>query len=492
MQFRLQTTDTLFTSRLIAAGLSVSLVALNVVRIFNVSITHDETGASSGISYRGIMLNESHSSNNHVLHSLLRKLFVDAFGDGLFFLRLDSLLAQFLFLVFTYKLCSLLFRPCWWQLASFLVINIASPLIFQFWGLSRGYGLGIAFISVALYYFLLYLKEQRLAALLYSLGAAILTVYSNFSFIYFFASLPFAVLISTLVAANGNVGRKFFVRELPVLAAGCMVLVALNGIPLMNVLSNDEHFFGHTGFITDTMFSLAKECILLENNGTDGRLIVVYGLLTITGLQFIYWGYAVLRFKRTKSELPLSARWGVGLLVLLVGPALFVILAHAVLNVDYVTDRTAMFFVLLFVVDLMYWLYYISGNRQRTGYVTSGIVLLFCMYNFCSNMNVNRTFMWWYSRDDLALLKRIVREQEGDTNKVRIWLGFYHVPTFRYNTRHYYPGMFDPIPDQYPPLWSDTTYDYCYLDASEAGQVPQNYAVDSTFAGGSMILFKKR
>ena len=147
---------------IIAFIVGVSLVVVNIIRVIQIPITIDETGVRADDTYVGLMINKIGSANNHILHSLFRKFFIDTFGDNIFTIRLDSLIAQFFYLFFSYAISNILFKKKGWVLGAFIMLNVASPLIFNFWGLSRGYALALTFMLVSVYYFLKYIVLSRL------------------------------------------------------------------------------------------------------------------------------------------------------------------------------------------------------------------------------------------------------------------------------------------------------------------------------------------
>ena len=79
----------------------VLLVCLNIIRIKNIPITFDEYDSWALIqrSPWDIMMHFEGSANNHMLNTFLQKIFTTLFGENLFALRADSLMAQIIFLV---------------------------------------------------------------------------------------------------------------------------------------------------------------------------------------------------------------------------------------------------------------------------------------------------------------------------------------------------------------------------------------------------------
>jgi hypothetical protein len=465
------------------------LVVLNVLSIFNVPITHDETGYSAHHSYTDLIVNRYASANNHVLHSLIRKFLVEYFTDSLFFLRADSLVAQVIFLLSTYGICSLLTLRRWLGLAGFVLLNVVSPLLFQFWGLSRGYGLALALLSVSVLYLLRYINAGRSYFLIVSLIAAILSVYSIFSFINFYLAVCGVTIVHRMLFGRSAELRTKSGHEFLLLLASAVVLAALITVPLFNVYGHDGlQFMGTNGFWADTVSSLLKEAILISNSTKDTIKILGIVIAVFSVLPSVYWFVLYIKTVQGKVLPNRSLQIGVVLYLLFFIPAVSVILQHALFGINYVIDRTALFFIPLFFIHLVHWLNHIVNGHKILGTIIGLVFFGAGCYNFCSNANVTHTHLWWYNAADNVVLERIKMQHKG-ARMVKVCVGWIHEPSFMYNAQHYFPGQFTIAGSG--AANKDTAINYYYVSVSEADQLPAGFFRDTVYVGGAFALYRR-
>ncbi len=478
-----QTVNTASRRTIIVISFATLLVVLNVLRIFNVSITHDETGYRPG-TYMDAFMNFSGSANSHLLHSVIRKVLVETFNDSLFFLRVDSLLAQLLFLFYSWRLCDRLFGHTWRSVAAFILLNISCPLLFEFWGLSRGYALANALMITSVYWLTCYLDKRELNPLTFCLGAGILSVYANFALIDYFVALVI-ILIGLIVFHN-----KEKRRDIATVLAGCLLLTGLIYVPLTNVFRNGElQYLGNTGFIENTITSLAQEGILQANSRPITVSILVYGSLLFAVFAGLYWSALVYRYR--KDTVPAEIRRGMILYLLSVIPACSTIVQFQLCNINYLIDRAALFMIVLFVIHGLYWLSYVFVSYRRALSSILAILLMAAGYNFATNASIYGTRLWWYDRDDMRVLERIAAQQKDNPAKIRIWVTWMQTPAFNYYVTHFYQDRFSPIEHQSDPAGNDTSYDYYYLGASETPALSVIYKRDTQFVFGGFALCRK-
>lgn len=134
---------------LVLAALSAAAFAYAAVRAVRIPIVHDEA-----LSYflfvagRGAFHLDPRSTfevNNHFLNSVLSATSWRLFGEGELALRLPNLLSLPLYLAATAHL-ALRQRTAALTMAAFLLLN-GSAFALEFFSLSRGYGLGLAFLA---------------------------------------------------------------------------------------------------------------------------------------------------------------------------------------------------------------------------------------------------------------------------------------------------------------------------------------------------------
>ncbi|MEL6192510.1 MAG: hypothetical protein AAFR66_10685, partial [Bacteroidota bacterium] len=134
------------------------------------------------------------TANMHMLNTWLMQISVSIFGDAPFFIRLPNVLGHLLYLTSSLFLVRKISKDGWVRLSGFLILS-ANPYLLDFFSLARGYGLACAFMMMSLYFLYEYLDKLENTSLLWALVGAILSVFSNFTFLNYLAIL-FAVLIS--------------------------------------------------------------------------------------------------------------------------------------------------------------------------------------------------------------------------------------------------------------------------------------------------------
>ena len=173
-----------------------------------------------------------------------------AFGNIEFALRLQSLLAHILYLLFTF----LLLRDTRNNiiiLCGFILLNV-NPYLLDFFSLARGYAMAISFMLISIYFFLSFVKTQKRFWL--SLVAGCLAILSNFALITYMGALfvvyecyllytyPLKTHFLTLLKKNISV----------VLTIAVMAFICYK--PILALLKADQLYFGgQVGFWHDTV-----------------------------------------------------------------------------------------------------------------------------------------------------------------------------------------------------------------------------------------------
>src|SRR6185312_10925906 len=135
-----------------------------------------------------------------------------------------------------------------------------NPFLFEFWGLCRGYSLAIAAMMGSIFFLLRYLQTKSVRSVWQSLFLAVLSVYSNFSLLYFFMA------ITAIFFTDGLLQRSKFKSICLVLLAYSVLLAALIARPLALLRSHNELYYGgDKGIIADTIRTLLVDCWHLTN-----------------------------------------------------------------------------------------------------------------------------------------------------------------------------------------------------------------------------------
>jgi hypothetical protein len=466
----------------------VLLVILNVLRIFKIPMTFDECAphAEAVRPYLEIIQFKAVSSNNHILNSLLRKFFVQAFSDTPFWRRFDSLLAQVVYLVYSYRTCCRLFKKLNWQLCAFLLLNLY-PFLFEFWGLSRGYGMAISLTLVSAYYLINYIDERKILSLNLGLYAAILAVYANFTLLDYFFGILGCVVFQQIVTAD--ISRQQKIREWISLSLASAILYALVGGPIHKLVQAHELYYGGTkNIVTDTIISVIKENLFIS--GVPGKKLYLLASVVVLSVLVTgsWWLWRLFRKKADHEVIRGSVLW-----LLLAVPGVAVTAQHVLLNTLYPIDRTALFFIPLFILSLTYWLYYIQGSYSFFSKASLYVLTIAITTNFLVHMNMSTTRVWWFGDNDLVVFKRIISETKNKPSKNRLYVYWLFEPSFSYYIESQYSSRFEPVKVFHEcPADQDSTFDYYYTSAECMHSIPSCYAVDTSFCGGSFYLMRRK
>ena len=387
-------------SRIATAIISFGFLIYVVMRAFFVGITYDEAWTLQSfvrLDWMHILNLTPTDANNHIVNTLLIKLFFLSGNHSLFIARLPNVLAFVLYLWFTRKIC-FEFLSGRTALLTFALL-LLNPFLLDFFGLARGYGISIAFLAGALWFLLRFLSEKKPVAVFWSLLFAAVAVMSNFSLLNVWISLA-AVFLFFLV-----VNRK----KLPVgkvLMAGLIAAVFLFSFAFEPVrkLSTSGSFYygGNQDFFDDTILSLAKYSFY----SPDLHFWMYPVVLTI--LLFFVLTVAVVIRKNNVLFSPANMLF----LVLLLS-VLSVIVQHVLLGTLYLIDRTALFYLPLFVLTLAFYVDRLSPRSLFSlGY---SLFTLAAGVNFVAHFNFYKTAIWYFDAHTPTVLSTLneIGERKG-------------------------------------------------------------------------------
>jgi hypothetical protein len=376
---------TTITLWLIAGGLFIYAL----LRAYFIPITHDE--AFSYLWYAKESFLEIAKSpppyipNNHILNTLLFKLSNILLGHNAFTVRLPNLIFYGAFLIYSIRWIKRITINRLLQVAGFLLLN-ANVYLLDFFALGRGYGLGIAFLFIGMFYLFEWVKTEKNKHLWLSLIGPALATYANFTFLYAYLAI---LAVSFLLQIKYIHSFKSFLKRLLPLLLTSLALAWLIIIPIKKI--SGALFGGASGFIDNTIGSLSFSYLYATHAELTDLITYSVVILCIAG-----WFYIVLQQVLNKQfyRNPLALS---GLILFLTFFAQF--LQHQILGTPYITHRTALMYFPLFFVFLIYFLLEVYQNRQAFRVFASSFLLVFGLlasFNFVQHMNTERTLEWPY------------------------------------------------------------------------------------------------
>ncbi len=192
--------------KVLIVGISLAFVIYEILRAAKVSLTFDEAATYlRHISSDLLSVFNFTVATNHLLNTLLSRVFSFVGGESELVLRFPNLIGYGLYLFFSFLILKKLTNRTV-ALGGFLLLNL-NPYVLDYFSLSRGYGLSLGFLMGAVFFFLSFLERSdnrtadELRHLYYSLLMASGAVLSNFALLNFYLALAL-LSFTTLVVFN--------------------------------------------------------------------------------------------------------------------------------------------------------------------------------------------------------------------------------------------------------------------------------------------------
>jgi hypothetical protein len=241
---------------LLILGIFLVFIIFLVKRASVASFTIDE--AATYLNYldaHPMTMFSFNSANNHLVNTILAKSFSALAGTSELVLRLPNLLAYAAYFLFSFLILHRVIKNKLLIIPGCLLLSL-NPYVLDFFSLCRGYGLSLAFLMAALFFFFAFLDwppqdgPGRARRLRFSLAAAILAVLCNFSLLNVYLSL--VIIAFALFIVRGARSRRAPSdplqsdrprHKLALLTVGILAAVLFNLLVLSQDLTLAERFF---------------------------------------------------------------------------------------------------------------------------------------------------------------------------------------------------------------------------------------------------------
>lgn len=357
------------------------------VRAVTAGLTHDESFTYlyfvNGTYFHPLVF-LSHS-NNHFLNTI--GMFISDLvipGFQVWALRIPSLIGFGLYLFYGWKNLEVLGLGKQVKYPIYLFL-LANPFLLEFFGLARGYSLGIGLTMMGVYYLQRYLQSDRQAkdTLRNALIAFSLAVFSNFSFLYIW------------LAANLIVGwpwlkqirdwRKLWnLVQFKLYLLINVVTVGIFAVPFLAMWYRKQFYFGGAvGFWEDTVRSVIANAFYTQS----GNFPVVEAFVAIV----IFLSVAALTYFLTKGWAGLT--WIRLSVICVVGQLATFYILHSLLPIE----RAALLFYPLFWMSVAE-LVSIYKDKVWNWLVGTALLAGALVYIYLNlpNYNLHSTLIWKY------------------------------------------------------------------------------------------------
>ncbi len=387
--------------------LGVSIFAYILLRALKLDITYDEARTIKDfvpLNYINIINCSSSDANNHILNTLLIKIFYSFGSNTIFFARLPNVLAFILYLFYSYKIAKeFLSDFAGFMLFALLLIN---PFLLDFYSIARGYGLGLSFQIMSIYYFILLVRNKQLKLVVLTLVSGAFAVLSNLSELNYWVPLLFSVVLAYVLNNNSRNKPTFWLFLFLITSLFALIIYE----PIRKLHQNgDLYYGGNSNFYADTLISLTK-----YTRYTPETSSITYVILN-TFIMLFVTRVCVLLIISIKNNVSFTA--GNSLIVLLTLAVLSTISQHYLFGTLYLIDRTALFYYPLIMLVLCYSYDLMLESLNK---VVPMLILALFGYNFLTNANMYKTALWYFDSHTTSILHQINETGQLENRKITI------------------------------------------------------------------------
>ncbi len=402
-------------------GLFIAFILYIIIHKAQViSFTHDEGYTYTHYvhePFMDILSLKDGFTNNHIFNSILIKYTEMVFGSSELALRSPNILAAIIYMFY----CCLLFYKRTPVLGSlFLIMMVANTYLLDFFGLARGYGLSIAFMTMAFYHLCSYFDKRKNKDMILFNLAAIFAYLSNLTLLYFYiaALISFYAFnylqtkIKKAVAGNDlSIKKVNWINVISVILSAMLLFEPLRRLLKGTVLD----FGGKNGFVEDTIKTLVYG-LFYETRHTEADIVFI-NLIIVALFLFIFvlvfWHIA-----NSNKEFILRFPGFVLVHFILFLLVAFSLTQHAVLKSDFFIWRFALFLYPLFMLNLVFFIQYVyeSGLKKESFLVTAVIATLLIVL-VIKNINFKYTIEWKYEAGTKDAMKALVVDHQKQAHE---------------------------------------------------------------------------
>jgi hypothetical protein len=355
------------------------------------------------------------NTNNHFLNSLLTWICFHLFGDSALSLRLPNLMGLLILIIAVYRLSNRLTQT------SSKAILVSGLLLSFYWisffNMCRGYGISLAFTTLAISYIPDYLEDKRIVHVFKIYALLSLAVCANLTLI------MAAAIITALICFHQLRQRQFF-KVGNLIALIIHVAVLLFWIKYLFFLQNANHLHagpGGGGYWKVTFVTLINTIAGNQNLWINISALAVYLLITALTCSFV-----TRNRKQMQSGQTMFVLFSV---IALNGLIMGVYILKKLFGVSYPEDRTALVFYLLFILNAAF---VMDTVKLKLLKVFATVWVLVFAVHFAWSLNFTKHPLFMYSTIPNRYYERLLQEQKQRPERITIGGNSFFEPIFAF------------------------------------------------------------
>ena len=472
---------------LIAFGVLLSCVFIYIFyKATHVPVTHDELGTIffySKYSYWDIMMYPDSIPNNHILNTLMVKPLILIFGIDELVVRMPNILSFLLYAFGAYRIIisvlgktSLFFIPA-------SILFVMNPYLLDFFGLCRGYGISLGFVTLSLSYLITSFKFSYSRHLWFALIFSCFASYANFTSLIFWATACLFVLLYYLINRKGE-------NQLSNGKFGLMILLGLGYAalilnPILKMQNDDQfRFWTSNGFVEETVKSLV-------HNGVYGSRIfltvnfISYFCMIIFALHLII---LIAKFIKSTQKLAELRKPVYSVTIVLLLTIVINILQTVILKTPNLNGRTALLYYPLFIATVLTMSTHFKVIHATWIKLTISIIISFFGIHHLFHTATPKKVREWsydaYTMDALRIMKK-----HSSNESISICTHWLFNPSFYYHTIKDKQVKLVPYSEKINP---SIEANYFYVHDSLLYNFDSTFITIKRFEEGNIILYKTK
>ncbi len=332
-------------------------------------------------------------ANNHILNTLIVKLFVYLFGINQVVVRLPNLLSFVVYAIAVFRINKLTLKlnSIWFIPASLLFIEY--PYFLDFFGLCRGYGISFSLETLSVSYLLSGFLYNKNRAVWISLFLSILASYANFTLLIFWAA---SVILNWFYFYLRSFNQiKQLIKPSIIIIVTSLLYSALFAHPIIKLRDANQFVYWHSsGYFSGTIISFVFLSIILA--------------------YFIYIRYVLKKdnYQSTHLKKPVFIAFSILLLSAFVS-----IMQCIILKTPSLYGRTALFFFPLIITSIVCLLDLISFiKRKMIIYIIAFMISFSCVFNLAYTFSLKYTIQWDFDENTFDVLKYLETKSHNNSH----------------------------------------------------------------------------
>ena len=238
----------------------VAVFSLLLYKAVTFPVVNDETATAihySNFSVWEIMMYPDHWPNNHILNTLITKLFIIILGNEPVVIRLPNLLSFIFYAIAIFRINKTILKENSIFFIPAALLFVANPYLLDFFGLCRGYGMSSAIATMSVSYMISGYLDSKQKHIWISYILSILASYANFTLLVFWCTISLFVLFYYFSKSTKQ--RLQIIKPTVILGVVTLLYLALIANPIIKMHSTNEfQYWTSKGFYRDTIYPLIQ------------------------------------------------------------------------------------------------------------------------------------------------------------------------------------------------------------------------------------------